>query len=158
MDCEFSPSSPHLLPNRIFSPQNRISFELFALSGLSGFSTFNGGKVLIFQGFANSRSVREFLLFSFKVRIVTLTRNQFARKRTWVRIPPSPLLKKPCKFSVCKAFSYSMRAERFFECASRAGAFSQPPPFPSPGPASSAPLPTGKRRPARSLPVRAEQR
>ena len=31
--------------------------------------------MLIFQGFANSRIVREFPLFSFKVRIATLTRN-----------------------------------------------------------------------------------
>ena len=46
--------------------------------------------MLIFQGFANSRIVREFLPFSFKVRIATLTRNQFARKRTRVRIPSSP--------------------------------------------------------------------
>ena len=85
-----SPSSPHLLPNGLFSPQNRISFELLALSGLSGFSTFKGGKMLIFQGFANSRIVREFPPFSFKVRIATLTRNQFASNRTWVRIPSSP--------------------------------------------------------------------
>ena len=90
MDCDFSPSSPHLLPNGLFSPQNRISFELLALSGLLGFSTFKGGKMLIFQGFANSRIVREFPPFSFKVRIATLTRNQFAGNRTWVRIPPSP--------------------------------------------------------------------
>ena len=76
MDCDFSPSSPHLLPNGLFSPQNRISFELLALSGLSGFSTFKGGKMLIFQGFANSRIVREFPPFSFKVRIATLTRNR----------------------------------------------------------------------------------
>ena len=76
MDCDFSPSSPHLLPNGLFSPQNRISFELLALSGLSGFSTFKGGKMLIFQGFANSRIVREFPPFSFKVRIATMTRNQ----------------------------------------------------------------------------------
>jgi hypothetical protein len=76
LDCVFSPSSPHLLPNGLFSPQNRISFELLALSGLSGFSTFKGGKMLIFQGFANSRIVREFPPFSFKVRIATLTRNQ----------------------------------------------------------------------------------
>ena len=75
LDCDFSPSSPHLLPNGLFSPQNRISFELLALSGLSGFSTFKGGKMLIFQGFANSRIVREFPPFSFKVRIATLTRN-----------------------------------------------------------------------------------
>ncbi len=76
MDCDFSPSSPHLLPNGLFSPQNRISFELLALSGLLGFSTFKGGKMLLFQGFANSRIVREFPPFSFKVRIATLTRNQ----------------------------------------------------------------------------------
>ena len=81
MDCDFSPSSPHLLPNGLFSPQNRISFELLALSGLSGFSTFKGGKMLIFQGFANSRIVREFPPFSFKVRIATLTRNQVYRQR-----------------------------------------------------------------------------
>ena len=47
--------------------------------------------MLIFQGFANSRIVREFPPFSFKVRIATLTRNQFASNRTRVRIPPSPL-------------------------------------------------------------------
>ena len=81
MDCDFSPSSPHLLPNGLFSPQNRISFELLALSGLSGFSTFKGGKMLIFQGFANSRIVREFPPFSFKVRIATLTRNRFVLNR-----------------------------------------------------------------------------
>ena len=46
--------------------------------------------MLIFQGLANSHIVREFLLFSFKVRIATLTRNQFASNRTWVRIPSSP--------------------------------------------------------------------
>uniref|UniRef100_UPI0030791531 hypothetical protein n=1 Tax=Dysosmobacter welbionis TaxID=2093857 RepID=UPI0030791531 len=57
--------------------------------GLSGFSTFKGGKMLIFQGFANSRIVREFPPFSFKVRIATLTRNQFASNRTRVRIPPA---------------------------------------------------------------------
>jgi hypothetical protein len=79
LDCDFSPSSPHLLPNGLFSPQNRISFELLALSGLSGFSTFNGGKMLIFQGSANSRIVREFPPFSFKVRIATLTRNAVGR-------------------------------------------------------------------------------
>lgn len=32
--------------------------------------------MLIFQGFANSRIVREFPPFSFKVRIATLTRNR----------------------------------------------------------------------------------
>ena len=80
MDCDFSPSSPHLLPNGLFSPQNRISFELIALSGLSGFSTFKGGKMLVFQGFANSRIVREFPPFSFKVRIATLTRNAVVAK------------------------------------------------------------------------------
>ena len=89
LDCDFSPSSPHLLPNGLFSPQNQISFELLALSGLSGFSTFKGGKMLIFQGFANSRIVREFPPFSFNVRIATLTRNQFVGNHTWVRIPPS---------------------------------------------------------------------
>ena len=46
--------------------------------------------MLIFQGFANSRIVCEFPPFSFKVRIATLTRNQFASNRTWVRIPSSP--------------------------------------------------------------------
>lgn len=47
--------------------------------------------MLIFQGFANSRIVREFPPFSFKVRIATLTRNQFAgNSGTWVRIPPAP--------------------------------------------------------------------
>jgi len=34
--------------------------------------------MLIFQGFANSRIVREFPPFSFKVRIATLTRNRLA--------------------------------------------------------------------------------
>ena len=96
MDCDFSPSSPHLLPNGLFSPQNRISFELIALSGLSGFSTFKGGKMLVFQGFANSRIVREFPPFSFKVRIATLTRNQFGSNATWVRIPPSAPKAAPC--------------------------------------------------------------
>ena len=33
--------------------------------------------MLIFQWFANSRIVREFPPFSFKVRIATLTRNAF---------------------------------------------------------------------------------
>ena len=82
---------PIFSPTGFFSPQNRISFELLALSGLSGFSTFKGGKMLIFQGFANSRIVREFPPFSFKVRIATLTRNQFVgNSGTWVRIPPRP--------------------------------------------------------------------
>ena len=92
LDCDFSPSSPHLLPNGLFSPQNRISFELLALSGLSGFSTFKGGKMLIFQGLANSCIVREFPPFSFKVRIATLTRNAVGRLKTGarVRISPSP--------------------------------------------------------------------
>lgn len=96
MDCDFSPSSPHLLPNGLFSPQNQISFELLALSGRSGFSTFKGGKMLIFQGFASSRIVREFPPFSFKVRIATLTRNQFGSNATWVRIPPSAPKATPC--------------------------------------------------------------
>ena len=96
MDCDFSPSSPHLLPNGLFSPQNRISFELLALSGLSSFSTLKGGKMLIFQGFANSRIVREFPPFSFKVWIATLTRNQFDSNVTWVRIPPSAPKAAPC--------------------------------------------------------------
>ena len=43
--------------------------------------------MLIFQWFANSRIVREFPPFSFKVRIATLTRNQFEGNLTWVRIP-----------------------------------------------------------------------
>ena len=106
MDCDFSPSSPHLLPNGLFSPQNRISFELLALSGLLGFSTFKGGKMLIFQGFANSRIVREFPPFSFKVRIATLTRNQFASNRTWVRIPSSPP-KSPVNSRVFWTFPFS---------------------------------------------------
>lgn len=97
MDCDFSPSSPHLLPNGLFSPQNRISFELLALSGLSGFSTFKGGKMLIFQGFANSRIVREFPPFSFKVRIATLTRNALGQETVaWVRLPPSAPKAAPC--------------------------------------------------------------
>lgn len=97
MDCDFSPSSPHLLPNGLFSPQNRISFELIALSGLSGFSTFKGGKMLVFQGFANSRIVREFPPFSFKVRIATLTRNALGQETVaWVRLPPSAPKAAPC--------------------------------------------------------------
>ena len=46
--------------------------------------------MLIFQWFANSRIVREFPPFSFKVRIATLTRNQFEGNLTRVRIPPAP--------------------------------------------------------------------
>ena len=46
--------------------------------------------MLIFQWFANSRIVREFPPFSFKVRIATLTRNQMYGNVPWVRIPPSP--------------------------------------------------------------------
>ena len=46
--------------------------------------------MLIFQEFANSRIVREFPPFSFKVRIATLTRNRLIRKGPWVRIPNSP--------------------------------------------------------------------
>lgn len=103
MDCDFSPSSPHLLPNGLFSPQNRISFELLALSGLSGFSTFKGGKMLIFQGFASSRIVREFPPFSFKVRIATLTRNpscdSFARG-----FKSHPLRQKPGSPQAFRAF------------------------------------------------------
>ena len=45
--------------------------------------------MLIFQGFANSRIVREFPPFSFKVQIATLTRNQFEGNLTRVRIPPA---------------------------------------------------------------------
>ena len=45
--------------------------------------------MLIFQWFANSRIVREFPPFSFKVRIATLTRNQFEGNLTRVRIPPA---------------------------------------------------------------------
>ena len=106
MDCDFSPSSPHLLPNGLFSPQNRISFELLALSGLSGFSTFKGGKMLIFQGFANSRIVREFPPFSFKVRIATLTRNPLAFRGPWVRIPPAPPSKKLFAFFGKELFAW----------------------------------------------------
>ena len=54
--------------------------------------------MLIFQGFANSRIVREFPPFSFKVRIATLTRNRLIRKGPWVRIPPSPPNEKPLSF------------------------------------------------------------
>ena len=113
MDCDFSPSSPHLLPNGLFSPQNQISFELLALSGLSGFSTFKGGKMLIFQGFANSCIVREFPPFSFKVRIATLTRNQFGSNATWVRIPPSAPKTAPCGvLSFIFAANYARVARR----------------------------------------------
>lgn len=41
--------------------------------------------MLIFQGFANSRIVREFPPFSFKVRIATLTRNNNAHSTSRVR-------------------------------------------------------------------------
>lgn len=111
MDCDFSPSSPHLLPNGLFSPQNRISFELLALSGLSGFSTFKGGKMLIFQGFANSRIVREFPPFSFKVRIATLTRNQVVLTGSWVRIPPAPPSKNPVTMQVSGFFFFVLTSK-----------------------------------------------
>lgn len=111
MDCDFSPSSPHLLPNGLFSPQNRISFELLALSGLLGFSTFKGGKMLIFQGFANSRIVREFPPFSFKVRIATLTRNQVVLTGSWVRIPPAPPSKNPVTMRVSGFFLFCARSK-----------------------------------------------
>ena len=42
--------------------------------------------MLIFQGFANSRIVREFPPFSFKVRIATLTRNHGAYSTSGVRM------------------------------------------------------------------------
>ena len=42
--------------------------------------------MLIFQWFANSRIVREFPPFSFKVRIATLTRNDGAYSTSRVRI------------------------------------------------------------------------
>lgn len=61
--------------------------------------------MLIFQGFANSRIVREFPLFSFKVRIATLTRNQFEGNLTRVRIPPAA----PRKNLFCL-----LRQKRFF--------------------------------------------
>ena len=129
MDCDFSPSSPHLLPNGLFSPQNRISFELLALSGLLGFSTFKGGKMLIFQGFANSRIVREFPPFSFKVRIATLTRNQFGSNATWVRIPPSAPEAAPCRVllfyfygKLCKGLQGGIRTARARRFASRRAA------------------------------------
>ena len=119
MDCDFSPSSPHLLPNGLFSPQNRISFELLALSGLSGFSTFKGGKMLIFQGFANSRIVREFPPFSFKARIATLTRNQVAFTGSWVRIPPLPPSKNPVtmRFSGFFLFYAHTKNHPIFSCS-----------------------------------------
>ena len=85
-DCVFSPSSPHLLPKEHFSPQNRISFELLALSGFSGFSVSKRGKVLIFQGFASSHIVREFPAFSANVGIATMTRNDGAYSTPQVRI------------------------------------------------------------------------
>ena len=110
MDCDFSPSSPHLLPNGLFSPQNRISFELLALSGLLGFSTFKGGKMLIFQGFSNSRIVREFPPFSFKVRIATLTRNAVDRKVSRVRIPNSPP-QKACNHADYRLFIFAQRTK-----------------------------------------------
>lgn len=61
--------------------------------------------MLIFQGFANSRIVREFPPFSFKVRIATLTRNQFEGNLTRVRIPPAA----PRKNLFCL-----LRQKRFF--------------------------------------------
>ena len=42
--------------------------------------------MLIFQGFANSRIVREFPPFSFKVRIATLTRNNGVYSTSRVRM------------------------------------------------------------------------
>lgn len=61
--------------------------------------------MLIFQWFANSRIVREFPPFSFKVRIATLTRNQFEGNLTRVRIPPAA----PRKNLFCL-----LRQKRFF--------------------------------------------
>lgn len=61
--------------------------------------------MLIFQWFANSRIVREFPPFSFKVRIATLTRNQFEGNLTRVRIPPAA----PRKNLFCP-----LRQKRFF--------------------------------------------
>ena len=47
--------------------------------------------MLIFQGFANSRIVREFPSFSFKVRIATLTRNNGVYSISRVRMgAPTP--------------------------------------------------------------------
>lgn len=69
--------------------------------------------MLIFQGFANSRIVREFPPFSFKVRIATLTRNQFASNRTWVRIPSSPPLQSnPNIFVTLDVFGLVVQIER----------------------------------------------
>lgn len=61
--------------------------------------------MLIFQWFANSRIVHEFPPFSFKVRIATLTRNQFEGNLTRVRIPPAA----PRKSLFCL-----LRQKRFF--------------------------------------------
>ena len=61
--------------------------------------------MLIFQWFANSRIVREFPPFSFKIRIATLTRNQFEGNLTRVRIPPAA----PRKNLFCL-----LRQKRFF--------------------------------------------
>lgn len=61
--------------------------------------------MLIFQWFAHSRIVREFPPFSFKVRIATLTRNQFEGNLTRVRIPPAA----PRKNLFCL-----LRQKRFF--------------------------------------------
>ena len=61
--------------------------------------------MLIFQGFANSRIVREFPSFSFKVQMATLTRNQFEGNLTRVRIPPAA----PRKNLFCL-----LRQKRFF--------------------------------------------
>ena len=44
--------------------------------------------MLIFQWFANSRIVREFPPFSFKVRIATLTRKQFGFLEVYVAENP----------------------------------------------------------------------
>ena len=72
--------SPRVLP--IFSPTGFflpktgfLSNSLLCL-GFRDFQPSRAEKMLIFQGFANSRIVREFPPFSFKVRIATLTRNQ----------------------------------------------------------------------------------
>ncbi len=87
----FSPTSPHLLPNALFSPLNRKIFELLAAPGFLGILLFKGKKTLILQGFSSSRIVVESLLFSAKVRIATPTRNLVGRLRVaWVQIPPSP--------------------------------------------------------------------
>ena len=62
--------------------------------------------MLIFQGFANSRIVREFPPFSFKVRIATLTRNAVSPKRTLGSNPSLSARKTPVVVYATVGFSF----------------------------------------------------